>query len=49
MVLMRKSGLAEKDVRVVQDMFESWKTVVRWAVGVTEDSRLRWDCISDQL
>ena len=33
---MRKSGVAEKYVRVVQDMYESCKTVVRCAVGVTE-------------
>ncbi|RXN38888.1 Retrovirus-related Pol poly LINE-1 [Labeo rohita] len=34
---MRKSGVAEKYVRVVQDMYESCKTVVRCAVGVTEE------------
>ncbi|KAF3706403.1 Retrovirus-related Pol polyprotein from type-2 retrotransposable element R2DM [Channa argus] len=32
---MRKSGVAEKYVRVVQDMYESCKTVLRCAVGVT--------------
>ena len=36
LVLMRKSGAAEKDVRVEQDMDESWKTMVRCEVGVTE-------------
>ncbi|KAF3696706.1 hypothetical protein EXN66_Car012384 [Channa argus] len=33
---MRKSGVAEKYVRVVQDIYESCKTVVRFAVGVLE-------------
>ena len=33
---MRKSGVVEKYVRVVEDMYESCKTVVRCAVGVTE-------------
>ena len=37
---MRKSGVAEKYVRVVQDMYESCKTVVRCAVGVTEDFKV---------
>uniref|UniRef100_A0AAR2LU20 Reverse transcriptase domain-containing protein n=1 Tax=Pygocentrus nattereri TaxID=42514 RepID=A0AAR2LU20_PYGNA len=32
---MRKSGVAEKYVRVVQDMYEDSETVVRCAVGVT--------------
>ena len=27
-------------VRVVQDMYESWKTVVRCAVGVTEEFKV---------
>ncbi|KAK3511784.1 hypothetical protein QTP70_021803, partial [Hemibagrus guttatus] len=34
---MRKSGVAEKYVRVVQDMYERSRTVVRCAVGQTED------------
>ena len=33
---MRKSGLAEKYVRIVQDMYDGSTTVVRCAVGVTE-------------
>ncbi|KAF7666398.1 hypothetical protein LDENG_00012110 [Lucifuga dentata] len=37
---MRKSGVAEKYVRVVQDMYESCKTVVRCAVGVTEEFKV---------
>ncbi|KAK3572428.1 hypothetical protein QTP86_032647 [Hemibagrus guttatus] len=44
---MRKSGVAEKYVRVVQDMYERSRTVVRCAVGQTEEWRL--DCIRDQL
>ncbi|KAK3511055.1 hypothetical protein QTP70_029373, partial [Hemibagrus guttatus] len=34
---MRKSGVAEKYVRVVQDMYERSRTVVRGAVGQTEE------------
>ncbi|KAK3553859.1 hypothetical protein QTP70_012695 [Hemibagrus guttatus] len=34
---MRKSGVAERYVRVVQDMYERSRTVVRCAVGQTED------------
>ncbi|KAK3522439.1 hypothetical protein QTP86_011012 [Hemibagrus guttatus] len=34
---MRKSGAAEKYVRVVQDMYERSRTVVRCAVGQTEE------------
>ena len=37
MVLMRKSGVAGKYDGVVEDMYESCETVVRW------------DCIKDQL
>ncbi|KAK2875054.1 hypothetical protein Q8A73_024333, partial [Channa argus] len=37
---MRTSGVAEKYVRVVQDMYESCKTVVRCAVGVTEEFKV---------
>ena len=33
---MRKSGLAEKYVRIVQDMYDGRTTAVRCAVGVTE-------------
>ena len=33
---MRKSGVAKKYVRVVQDMYEGSVTVVRHAVGVTD-------------
>ncbi|KAK3569707.1 hypothetical protein QTP86_003576 [Hemibagrus guttatus] len=35
---MRKSGVAEKYVRVVQDMYERSRTVERCAVGQTEES-----------
>ncbi|KAK3517204.1 hypothetical protein QTP70_001065, partial [Hemibagrus guttatus] len=34
---IRKSGVAEKYVRVVQDMYERSRTVVRCAVGQTEE------------
>ncbi|KAK3564321.1 hypothetical protein QTP86_012406 [Hemibagrus guttatus] len=37
---MRKSGVAEKYVRVVQDMYERSRTVVRYAVGQTEESKV---------
>ncbi|KAK3544885.1 hypothetical protein QTP86_027580, partial [Hemibagrus guttatus] len=37
---MRKSGVAEKYVRVVQDMYERSRTVVRCAVGQTEESKV---------
>ncbi|KAK3517622.1 hypothetical protein QTP70_013427, partial [Hemibagrus guttatus] len=37
---MRKSGAAEKYVRVVQDMYERSRTVVRCAVGQTEEFKV---------
>ncbi|KAK3534572.1 hypothetical protein QTP86_016661 [Hemibagrus guttatus] len=37
---MRKSGVAEKYVRVVQDMYERSRTVVRFAVGQTEEFKV---------
>ncbi|KAK3541524.1 hypothetical protein QTP86_028648 [Hemibagrus guttatus] len=37
---MRKSGVAEKYVRVVQDMYERSRTVVRSAVGQTEEFKV---------
>ncbi|KAK3541185.1 hypothetical protein QTP86_016219, partial [Hemibagrus guttatus] len=37
---MRKSGVAEKYVRVVQDMYERSRTVVRCAVGQTEELKV---------
>ncbi|KAE8277169.1 hypothetical protein D5F01_LYC25016 [Larimichthys crocea] len=37
---MRKSGLTEKYVRAVQDTCEGCKTVVRCAVGVTEEFKV---------
>ena len=38
---MRKSGLAEKYVRIVQDMYDGSTTAVRCAVGVTEGFELK--------
>ena len=50
---MRKSGLADKHVRIVQDMYDDSITAVRCAVGVTEahsmsgmstsEGQHRWD------
>ncbi|KAK3550755.1 hypothetical protein QTP70_004596 [Hemibagrus guttatus] len=37
---MRKSGVAEKYVRVVQDMYDRSRTVVRCAVGQTEEFKV---------
>ncbi|KAK3524726.1 hypothetical protein QTP86_001651 [Hemibagrus guttatus] len=37
---MRKSGVAEKYVRVVHDMYERSRTVVRCAVGQTEELKV---------
>ena len=39
---MRKSGMGEKYVRLVQDMYEGSETMVRCAVGTTKSSRSRW-------
>ncbi|KAK3506625.1 hypothetical protein QTP70_011141 [Hemibagrus guttatus] len=38
---MRKPGVAEKYVRVVQDMYERSRTVVRCAVGQTEEFNVK--------
>ena len=45
---MRKSGMAEKYVRLVQDMYEESETVVRCAVETKKILWLRSDCIRDQ-
>ena len=45
---MGKSGIAEKYVRLVQDMYETSETVVRCAIGTTESSRSRSNCSRDQ-
>ena len=44
---MRKSGIVEKYVQLVQDMYEESETVVRCAVGTTKVSKLRLDCTRD--
>ena len=38
---MRKSGIVEKYVRLVQDVYEESKTVVRCAVGTTESFKVK--------
>ena len=38
---MRKSGIAEKYVQLVQDMYERSETVVRCAVGTTESVKVK--------
>ena len=38
---MRKSGIVEKYVQLVQDMYEGSKTVVRCAVGITESFKVK--------
>ena len=38
---MRKSGVAEKYVRLVQDMYENSMTAVRCAVGVTDSFKVK--------
>ena len=45
---MRKLGMAEKYVRLVQDVYEGSETVVPCAVGTTKVSRSRSDCTRDQ-
>ena len=38
---MRKSGTAEKYVRLVQDMYEESETVVRCAIGTTVSFKVK--------
>ena len=38
---MRKSGMAEKYVQLVQGMYEESKTVVRCAIGTTESFKVK--------
>ena len=45
---MKKSGIVEKYVRLVQDMYEESKTAMRCAVNVQKILRLGLDCTRDQ-
>ena len=38
---MRKSGIVEKYVRIVQDMYEESETVVRCAIGTTKSFKVK--------
>ena len=38
---MRKSGIVEKYVQLVQDMYEGSETMVRCAVGTTESFKVK--------
>ena len=38
---MRKSGMAEKYVPLIQDMYEKSETVVRCAVGTTKSFKVK--------
>ncbi|KAK3550836.1 hypothetical protein QTP70_006152 [Hemibagrus guttatus] len=46
---VRKSGVSEKYVRVVQDMYERSRTVVRCAVGQTEEFAMVMDQLSEEV
>ena len=45
---MRKYGIVEKYVQLVQDMYEGSETVVSFAVGTTESFKVKLDCTRDQ-
>ena len=38
---MRKSGMAEKYVQLIQDMYEGSKTMVKYAIGTTESFKVK--------
>ena len=44
---MKTPEIAEKYVRLVQDMYEESETVVRCAVGTTESFKVKLDCTRD--
>ena len=45
---MKKSRMAEKYVRLAQDIYEENKTVVRCAAGTTETFKVKSDCTRNQ-
>ena len=46
---LRKSGIVEKYVQLVQDMYEGSESVVMYGtVGTTESFKVRLDCTRDQ-
>lgn len=46
---MRKSGVEEKYLKVVQDMYGESKTVARCVVGLTDEFKVGWEYIRNLL